>query len=106
MNSIISIATTILGNEKAMGIYEIHEQSPNNLGFHRYQIIHVIRGDRIAEFRRDMGLARNFVKVRQLRIPSYMEHTVDELIALADELRYDQEQDESTLREIMGLHQK
>ena len=34
-----------------------------------------------------MGMADNFNGVSQLRIPSYMEHTVDELKAMANELR-------------------
>lgn len=84
---ITPIATTILGDEKAMGLYEIHEQSPNSSGFHRYQIIHVVRDGYIAEFRTDMGLAKNFKGVKQLRIPSYMEHTVDELMGIAEDLR-------------------
>ena len=84
---ITPVATTIFGNERAMGLYEIHEQSPNSRGFHRYQIIHVIRDGYSAEFRRDMGLASKYKGVKQLRIPSYMEHTVDELLGLAEGLR-------------------
>lgn len=85
---LIPVAHTILGDEKAWGLYEIHEQSPGNRGFHRYQIIQVIRDGKIAEFRKDMGLASKWKGVKQLRIPSLMEHTVDELMDLADELRH------------------
>jgi len=81
------VANTVLGSEKAMGLYEIHEQSPNSSGFHRYQIIHVIRDGYIAEFRKDMGSANKWKGVKYLRIPSYMEHTVDELMGIADGLR-------------------
>jgi hypothetical protein len=88
MNNLVIVANTVNGDEKAMGLYEIHEQSPNYSGFHRYQIIHVMRDGKIAEFRKDMGLASKYKGVKQLRIPSYMEHTVDELMDLADELRY------------------
>jgi len=90
---ILPIATTVLGNEKAHAYYEIHEQSPDSSGFHRYRIIYVIRGDRLAEFRQDMGLASNFKGVKQLRIPSLMEHTVDELMDMADYLRNETEID-------------
>lgn len=83
----IIAANTISGDEKAYGLFEINEQSPCNRGVHRYQIIQVVRDGRIAEFRKDMGLAKKFKGVNQLRIPSFMEHTVDELIGLADELR-------------------
>ena len=34
-----------------------------------------------------MGPADNFKGISQLRIPSYMEHTVDELKAIANEMR-------------------
>ena len=100
MSKIQPTATTILGNERCMGLYEIHEQSPDSRGFHRYQIIHVLRDGVISEFRRDMGLASKFKGVKQLRIPSYMEHTVDELMGLAIELRNETEIDLLDLLEL------
>jgi len=102
--TITPIANTILGGEKAWSLKEVHEQSPTNSGFHRYQIITVIRGGVIAEFRKDMGLAKKFKKARQINIPSLMEHTVDELMDLADNLRYEQPKDEFDIREILGLY--
>ena len=87
MNKLMIVAQTINGNEKAMGLFETHEQAPDYSGFHRYQVIYVVRDGRVAEWRKDMGLARNFKGINQLRIPSFMEHTVDELMNLADELR-------------------
>ena len=87
MGKLIRVAQTILGDEKAYGLFEINQQSPGNRGFHRYQVIQVIRDGKIAEWRKDMGLASKFKGVNQLRIPSLFEHTVDELMALADELR-------------------
>jgi len=53
----IRLATTYaLVDEPSLGIYEMHEQSPGYRGFHRYQILYVIReGDKIAEYRVDMG---------------------------------------------------
>ena len=84
---ILPVVDKIFGDEKAIALYEMHEQSPGYKGFHRYQIIHVPRGDVVCEWRKDMGLADNFKGVSQLRIPSYMEHTVDELKAIANELR-------------------
>lgn len=81
------IASTILGNEKALALYEMHEQSPDHSGFHRYQIIFVVRDGEAAEWRKDMGLAKNFKGVNQLRIPSYLELSVDECMDIADWLR-------------------
>jgi len=87
MPNIIPIANTIVGSEKAWGLNELNEQSPGNRGMHRYQLIYVLRDGVICEFRKDMGLASLYKGVKQLRIPSFLEHTVDELIGLADELR-------------------
>ena len=86
-NKIVPITLTVTGDEKAWGLYEIHDQSPGNRGFHRYQIIQVNRNDKITEFRRDLGLAKKWKGVNQLRIPSLWEHTVDELIDIASEIR-------------------
>ena len=87
MNKIIPAVDKIFGDEKAIALYEMHMQSPESRGFHRYQIIHVPRNGIVCEWRKDMGLAKNYKGVNQLRIPSYGEHTVDELKSMADELR-------------------
>ena len=84
---ILPVADKIVGGEKAISLYEMHLQSPGSKGFHRYQIIRVPRNGVICEWRKDMGLAKNFRGVNQLRIPSLMEHTVDELKAIANEMR-------------------
>ena len=84
---IIPAVDKIFGDEKALYLYEMHLQSPGSRGFHRYQIIHVPRDGVVCEWRKDMGSADNFKGISQLRIPSYMEHTVDELKAIANELR-------------------
>jgi len=88
--------TWIVEDEPCMGLYEINEQSPNSRGFHRYQIIYVMRGDKPAQYRKDMGLAKNF-KANQLRVPGgardditgkfHIEHTVGELRTIADQRR-------------------
>ena len=84
---IIPVADKIVGNEKAIALYELHLQSPNSKGFHRYQIIQVPRNGVVCEWRKDMGSAKKYKGVNQLRIPSYMEHTVDELKSIADSVR-------------------
>lgn len=95
--------TYVSGDEKAMGLYEMNEQSPKSSGFHRYQIIHVIRNDEVVEYREDMGLAKNF-KANQMRIPSYMEHTVDELKEIANQRRGVNLFEKGEL--VLGKHQK
>ena len=84
---ILPVADKIFGNEKAIALYEMHLQSPKSRGFHRYQIIHVPRNGVVCEWRKDMGSTKNFKGINELRIPSLMEHTVDELKAIANELR-------------------
>ena len=84
---ILPVADKIFGDEKAIALYEMHLQAPDFSGFHRYQIIHVPRNGVICEWRKDMGAADNYKGINQLRIPSLMEHTVDELKEIANELR-------------------
>lgn len=84
---ILPVVDKIFGNEKAISLFEVHEQSPGSKGFHRYQIIRVPRNGVVCEWRKDMGLAKNYRGINQLRIPSFMEHTVDELKAIADQIR-------------------
>jgi len=82
-------------DEPCLALYEMHLQSPGSRGFHRYQIIHVMRHGKPAEFREDMGLAKNFKGVDQLRIPGgveeggryYVVETVGRLREIADYLR-------------------
>ena len=87
MKNILPAVDKVFGNEKAIALYEMDLQSLGSRGFHRYQIIHVLRDDVICEWRKDMGLAKNYKGINQLRIPSYMEHTVDELKDMANEMR-------------------
>ena len=88
----------VLKDEPCLGLYELNYQAPDNSGFHRYQIILVTRNDRPAEYRKDLGLAKKFKGVDQLRIPGgvidkasgrmHIVHTVGELIDIADNLRF------------------
>ncbi len=83
-------------DEPCLLLTEQNLQSPGSRGFHRYQLILVMRGDNPAEFRRDLGTAEAF-RVQQFRIPGgarddasgrfYVEHTVGELVDIADYIR-------------------
>jgi hypothetical protein len=83
-------------NEPCYGLYELNYQSPGNKGFHRYQIVLVVRNDQITEYRKDLGKASKFKGVDQIRIPGGIRqangkiiivHTVGELMDIADDLR-------------------
>ena len=99
----------VVKNEPCMGLYEINEQSPGNKGFHRYQIVHVVRNDKPAEYRKSLGPISQFKGVDQLRIPGGVAdgnkfqilHTVGELMNIADELRGDCPFDK---KELAGVH--
>lgn len=79
---------------------ELHKQSPGSRGRRRYRIIVVNRDGRLAEYREDMGPAKNFKGVKELNIPSLWCHSVNELIGLAEELRNETEID---LKELLQL---
>jgi len=104
MSSLVRIAQTILGNEKAMELKEVNEKSPDQKGFHRYQVVTVVRDDNLAEFRTDMGSTKLWNGVREIRIPGLLEYTVDELKNVADELRVETtEQDLIDIKELLGM---
>ena len=66
---------------------EVHEQSPDFSGFRRYRKIMVRRDGKLAEFIEDMGKASNFKGIRQFNVPSIWEHSVEELLDIAEVLR-------------------
>jgi len=87
--------TYVTEDEPCLGLYEMNLQSPGSRGFHRYQIIQVIRNDEVVEHRWDMGLAKKFKGKDQLRILGgakvdgkiYIEETVGTLRDIANHLR-------------------
>lgn len=94
----LALATTHVSNdEPCLYLNEVHLQSPGSRGWRRYQVLIVMRGDRPAEFRTDMGPAERFKDVQPFRIPGgavdeqtgrfHIEHTVGELVDLANYLR-------------------
>ena len=87
MSELILATSYLLGDEKAYSLQEIHLQSPGSKGFHRYRIFIVNRNGNLAEFREDMGLAKNFKGIKQFNVPSLWEHSVAELLEIADSLR-------------------
>jgi len=84
----------ILVDEPCLGLYELNFKSPDQRSRKRYQIVQVMREDKPAEHRIDLGLANR--KVDPFRIPGgvigddgriYIEHTVGELQEIADQVR-------------------
>lgn len=96
MAKILYGTTYIEESEPCFGLYEMNLQSPGSRGFHRYEIIYIIRDNKPAEFRRDLGLTKKF-KHDEIRIPGgaidettgkiYIEHTVGELRDIANWIR-------------------
>jgi len=88
-----SATITISLDEPAVSLSELNLQAPDSKGWRRYQIIYVVRRDRIAEYREDLGLREAFI-ANEFRIPGgvYDEktgaieclHTVGELRDIAD----------------------
>lgn len=81
--SLLLVTDQVDPEERAIAYYEMNLQSPAGEQ-RRYEIIKVVRNDREAEYRRDLGKA---TKVDQIRIPSYMEHTVNELREMANQIK-------------------
>lgn len=83
MGELVQATTYVLGDEKALVLYEENKMSPMG-SRRRYEVIWVVRDDKPAEYRTDMGAVTN---VDLVRIPSYMEHTVNELREMALRLK-------------------
>ena len=95
-----SATLTISEDEPAFGLAEVNRNAPDSRGFHRYQVIQVVRRDRLVLWQRDMGLVADIEKTtvdsRQInliggqtfpdgRLEAY--ETVGTLLDMADALR-------------------
>jgi hypothetical protein len=99
MSKIVPVTTSVVGGEKAIGLVETNQKGLDGKA-HRFQLIYVVRDGNTAEFRIDLGLTSMYKGTKLLNIPSLMEHTVDELIGLAQELRNETEIDVHELLQI------
>lgn len=96
MSKLAAVAFTVNSDEYALGLKEIVEQSPGSRGFHRYQVIAVVRADSPAEFTVDMGPV-GLHRQDQFAIPCTFTdehtgkreglHTVAELQEMANQMR-------------------
>ena len=96
MTKLISATIEVHLDEPAFNLTEVNLQAPDNSGWHRYQIISVVRGERMAEYREDLGPQENFA-ADSFRIPGgvwdastrRMEvlHSVGELREIAEYVR-------------------
>ena len=89
----VTVATQwINSNEPAFRLREMNRQAPDGTGWHRYQIISVVRDDRLAEYEEDLGPREGF-SADEFEIPGgvwdpatgkgQILHTVAELQAYA-----------------------
>jgi hypothetical protein len=89
-------ALWISPDEPCFTLAEVNLQSPGSRGWRRYQVVYVVRNDRLAEHQIDLGPAKKF-KADQFRIPGGVQdkktghveivHTVGELQDMADYMR-------------------
>ncbi len=85
----------VLEDEPCLGLAEKDIQSPNYKGFHRYRIVEVMRNGTPTQYRKDLGQSSNFKGVDSIAILGgwqdgnelHIEHTVGELIEIAEALR-------------------
>lgn len=83
-------------DEPCFSLKELNQRRPDSKGVHRYQIVKVLRGDRIVEYRRDLGAASR-CSAMEFNIPGgvidyrtgrgEVLHTVGELVDIAEYLR-------------------
>ena len=80
-------------NEPAWLLRETNERNSAKREIRRYQRIWVNREDRLAVFTKDLGPASSFT-YPELQIPAEWCHTVDELQAIAEQVREGRELDD------------
>ena len=96
MGKLIAAAIEVHLDEPAFNLTEINLQAPDNKEWRRYQIISVLRGDKLAEYREDLGPRDNFT-ADAFRIPGgvwdaatrriEVLHSVGELREIAEVVR-------------------
>jgi hypothetical protein len=96
MSKLISAAIEVHLDEPAFNLSEVNLQAPDNSGWHRYQIISVVRGEKMAEYREDLGPKDSFT-ADSFRIPGgvwdsntrriEVLHSVGELREIAEYVR-------------------
>jgi hypothetical protein len=94
---LIEAATIAISlDEPAFDLRELNFQAPDGSGWRRYQTIRVVRADRLATFKVDLGPKGSF-NVQEFNIPAWHEdpvtgrveifHTVGQLREIADTMR-------------------
>ncbi len=87
--------TYVLGDEWALALAEVNKISPDSKSWRRCQFIRVVRDDKIHEYMEVLGETSEFTGIGQFTIPGgviendrvYLEHTVDELKEMANQIR-------------------
>ncbi len=97
MSKILYGTQWVSPDEPCLGLYEMDEQSPGSQGFHRYEIIYVMRGDMPAQYRIDLGKSSDF-KTDPIRVLGgvwdevnqkyYIEHSVAQCREMRDQMRF------------------
>ena len=96
MAQLVTGAVDVQRNEPDYALAEGNLQPPDSSGWRRYQIIYVIRNDKLAEYREDLGPRENFT-AEAFRIPGgvwdsdtrrlEIVHSVAELKDIAENVR-------------------
>ena len=101
MSKLYPITLQATLGELAFALYEINEKTPDLKEMHRYQVILVNRGDKLAEYRVDMGGADKWKHCRFINIPALWEHSVAELQFIAGQIRDESLQDNLDIAELL-----
>lgn len=96
MSKILFGTHYVTPDEPCFSLKEVNLRTPDSKGIHRYMIVTVVRNDKLAEHRRDLGPASAFT-MEEFVVPGgmtdpinkriYIEETVGRLMQIADELR-------------------
>ena len=93
--AIIMVGTSwISEDDKCLKLWEEDMQSPNYEGFHRYRSFRILRGDKVVEFKEDLGNCSNFRGIEPVVLwcgvidgGVFYGHNVGEAREMADQYR-------------------
>lgn len=84
---VVPVCMKLRGDEKALALVETNHLTTDYRELRRWQFIYVNRNDTVAEWCRDLGPASNFPRCSEIRIWSFWEDEVDELMDQAEDMR-------------------
>jgi len=84
---VLPTVPSLTSSEKVFSLREENMLAHDRRRYHRFQIIQVVRNDRMVEYSRDLGSTDNFLGVGDILLVSLFQDSVDFVMDEAERLR-------------------